>query len=348
MTTLFEPLKAGALQLKNRVVMAPLTRSRAGESRTPNALMAEYYAQRASAGLIISEATAISETGYGWKDAPGMYTDAHESAWKDVTDAVHKAGGIIVLQLWHMGRLSHSDLIGKTPVSASAVAAEGEHRSVHKPYETPRPLTVDEIKQTVQDYAECAQRAIRAGFDGVEIHGANGYLIDQFLRDGSNKRTDSYGGSIENRARFMLEVTDAVVKAIGADRVGIRLSTVNGVQSMHDSDPVATFTYAAKALDAFNLAYLHVKEPAGLGLAVPHIRKVFKNALIVNENYDGKTAEGVVASGAADAVAFGTKFLANPDLPARIRKGAELNAPDVSHFYKGGVEGYTDYPFLKA
>ncbi len=346
MTTLFDPLVAGAFELKNRIVMAPLTRSRAGDSRIPNMMMADYYAQRASAGLIISEATAISEIGYGWKDAPAMYNDEQQEAWTLVTDAVHKAGGLIVLQLWHMGRLSHSDLIGQQPVSASAVAADAEHRSVHKPYEVPRALTVDEIKQTVADYAASAKRAIAAGFDGVEIHAANGYLIDQFLRDGTNKRTDEYGGSIDNRMRFMQEVTQAVVAAVGADRTGIRLSTANGVQSMHDSDPRATFTRAAEVLDAFGLAYMHVKEPVGADIALSSMRKAFKNTLIVNEGYDGKTAQDAVESGIADAVAFGTKFLANPDLPARIKTNAALNTPDVASFYKGGAAGYTDYPAL--
>lgn len=346
MTNLFDPLDAGALHLKNRVVMAPLTRSRAGESRVPNALMAEYYAQRAGAGLIISEATAISPQGYGWKDAPGAYTDEQMAGWRGVTDAVHRAGGTMVLQLWHMGRLSHSDLIGETPLAPSAVAANGEHRSVHKLYETPRAMTLDDIRATIADYAECAKRAMAAGFDGVEIHGANGYLIDQFLRDGSNKRDDIYGGNTANRARFMIEVTQAVVDAVGADRTGIRLSSANGVQSMHDEDPYGTFTHAAAVLNDFNLAYLHLKEPLGSNIALPGVRKVFKNTLILNEGQDGESARKYVADGMADAIAFGTKFLANPDLVERLRTNASLNTPNPATFYKGGVEGYTDYPFL--
>lgn len=347
MPTLFDPLDAGALHLKNRVVMAPLTRSRAGESRIPNDLMLDYYTQRAGAGLIISEATAISRMGYGWKDAPGLYTDEHELGWKKITDAVHAKGSTMVLQLWHMGRLSHSDLLdGDQPVSASSVRADGEHRSVNKPYETPRPLSIDEIAQTVRDYADSAKRAIRAGFDGVEIHGANGYLIDQFLRDGTNQRTDQYGGSRENRARFMLEVTQAVVDAVGADRTGIRLSPANGVQYMEDSDPEGTFTAAAAALNDFNLAYLHVKEPANGDVARSSMRRVFKNTLIVNEGYDGQTAQDIVAIGGADAVAFGTKFIANPDLPERLRRNAPLNKLDGATLYKGGAQGYTDYPFM--
>lgn len=348
MPSLFEPLQAGALHLKNRVIMAPLTRSRAGESRVPNDLMAEYYTQRASAGLIISEATAISAEGYGWKDAPGAYLQAHMVGWKKTTDAVHKAGGLIVLQLWHMGRLSHSDLIGQTPVAPSAIAADGEHRSVHKPYEVPRVLSCEDIERIVKDYAATAKRAREAGFDGVEIHGANGYLIDQFLRDGSNKRDDNYGGSIENRVRFMKEVTQAVVDTVGAERTGIRLSSQNGVQSMTDSDPAKTFTYAAQVLNAFNLAYLHLKEPVGSNIALTGVRQAFKNPIIVNDGYDGKTAQAVLDAGLADAVAFGTKFIANPDLPARLKAGAALNAPNPPTFYKGGPEGYTDYPFLSA
>ena len=347
MPSLFDPLQAGSFRLKNRFVMAPLTRSRAGESRLANELMADYYAQRASAGLIVSEATAISAEGYGWKDAPAMYTDAHQEAWKRVTDAVHKAGGLIVLQLWHMGRLSHTDLIGQTPVAPSAIAADGEHRSVHKPYEEPRALSREDIERIVADFGRGAKRALAAGFDGVEIHGANGYLLDQFLRDGSNKRDDDYGGPVENRVRFIKEVTAAVVGEVGADRTGIRLSSQNGVQSMHDSDPVGTFTHAAKVLDEFGLAYLHFKEPAGAREALPSVRNAFKNTLIVNDGYDAASAQKVLDDGLADAVAFGTKFIANPDLPERVRVGAELNTPNAPLFYKGGPEGYTDYPFLK-
>lgn len=346
MPSLFDPLQAGVFHLKNRVVMAPLTRGRAGESRLANDLMADYYAQRASAGLMISEATAISPEGYGWKDAPAMYTDGHQEAWKRVTDAVHKKEGLIVLQLWHMGRLSHSDLIGQTPVAPSAVKADGEHRSVHKPYEEPRALSREDIERIVVDFGKGAKRAIAAGFDGVEIHGANGYLLDQFLRDGSNKRDDDYGGPVENRVRFIKEVTQSVVAEAGASRTGIRLSSQNGVQSMYDSDPVKTFTHAAKMLDEFGLAYLHFKEPASSPEVLPSMRKAFKNTLIVNDGYDGVSAQKVIDDGLADAVAFGTKFIANPDLPERLRAGAELNAPNVPMFYKGGPEGYTDYPFL--
>ena len=351
MPTLFDPVKAGVLNLKNRIWMAPLTRSRAGASRVPNALMAEYYSQRASAGLIISEATAISPMGYGWKDAPGMYTDEQEEAWKAVTHAVHANGGKIVLQLWHMGRLSHPDFLeGKLPVSSSAIAADGEHRSVDgkKPYVTPRPLTRDEIKLTIQDYAESAKRAIRAGFDGVEIHGANGYLIDQFLRDGSNVRTDEYGGSIANRVRFLLEVTEAVTAAVGSDKTGLRLSPMNGYQSMHDSDLEGLFTYAAKELNRFNLAFLHVRETSNKPLVVtPAMRKVYEGLLAGNDAYDFAKAQKALDDGILDAVAFGAPFIANPDLVERFAAHAPLNPPTIETFYKGGAQGYTDYPFME-
>ncbi|MCB1537765.1 MAG: alkene reductase [Rhodospirillales bacterium] len=347
MSSLFEPLEAGALHLKNRVVMAPLTRGRAGESRLPNALMAQYYAQRAGAGLIVSEATAISREGYGWRGAPAMYTDEQEAAWRQVTDAVHAAGGHMVLQLWHMGRLSHPDLLdGDLPLAPSAIAAAGEHRSVHKPYVTPREMGADDIARTVADFAAGARRAIGAGFDGVEIHAANGYLIDQFLRDGSNTRKDGYGGSISNRARLMLEVTQAVVDAIGAARTGIRLTPMNGVQSCDDSRLEETFVHAAEALNDFNLAYLHIREAAEASVIGPKMRRAFKNTLIVNDGYDGATAKQAVETGAADAVAFGVKFIANPDLPARLAGGTALNVPDMATFYSGGAEGYVDYPAL--
>ncbi len=351
MPSLFDPVKAGALSLSNRIWMAPLTRARAGESRLANDLMAQYYAQRASAGLIISEATAISPMGYGWKDAPALYTDEQEDAWKVVTQAVHDKGGKIVLQLWHMGRLSHPDFLeGQIPVSASAIAAEGEHRSTEgrKLYVTPRPLTKDEIKQTVQDYAASAQRAIRAGFDGVEIHGANGYLIDQFLRDGSNARTDEYGGSVANRVRFLLEVTEAVSASIGADRTGLRLSPMNGYQSMHDSDLAGLFTHAAKELNRFDLAFLHVRETSNQPLTITRaMRQVYDGVIAGNDAYDLARAQKALDDGVLDAVAFGSLYIANPDLVARFENRAPLNPVKTESLYKGGAEGYTDYPFLK-
>lgn len=344
MTTLFDPLQAGSLSLKNRIVMAPLTRGRAGPSRVPNALMAQYYAQRAGAGLIVSEACAVSRQGYGWRDAPAMYTDEHEAGWKSVVESVRKAGGTMVLQLWHMGRLSHPDLLdGDLPLAPSAIAAAGDHRSVDKSYVTPREMSADEIRRTVDDYAAAASRAIRAGFDGVEVHAANGYLIDQFLRDGCNARTDGYGGSIEKRARFMLEVTQAVVDAVGADRTGIRLTPMNGVQSCDDSRLEETFVHAAAALDGFGLAYMHIREAASASVIGPKMRRAFKNAFIVNDGYDGETARRVVEAGGADAVAFGVPFIANPDLVDRLRANAPLNAVDMATLYKGGSKGYTDY-----
>lgn len=356
MTSLFDPLQAGALNLKNRCVMAPLTRARAGESRTPNALMAEYYAQRAGAGLIISEATAISPEGYGWKDAPGAYTPEMERGWKAVTDIVHAQGGLMVLQLWHMGRISHPDFLGgHLPVAPSAIAAAGANRSLSadKTYVVPRPMTKNDIKRTIDDYANAAELALSAGFDGVEIHGANGYLIDQFLKDGANRRDDEYGGDVENRARFLLEVIDAVTSVAGKDRTGLRLSP-DSVQDCADSDPAGAFTRIAELLNPKGLAYLHIKEPSRdkngypvTPAATQSMRKVYKGIVFVNEGYDGKTGQAALDSGLADAVAFGVPFLANPDLVDRLKAGAPLNTPDRKHFYQGGAEGYTDYPLFR-
>jgi N-ethylmaleimide reductase len=357
MTDLFTPIQMGALALPNRIIMAPLTRARAGAERLPNELMKEYYVQRATAGLIVSEATQISEQGAGWDQSPGIHTAEQVKGWRMITDAVHAQGSKIVLQLWHVGRASHPDFQpgGVAPVSASAIRPEGE---VHtplgkKPYVTPRALELEEIPGVVQQYAEATKRSQEAGFDGVEIHGANGYLIDQFLRDGSNQRTDAYGGSIANRARFLLEVTEAVVNAWSGDRVGLRLSPVNPYNDMRDSDPVATFTYATEALNAFNLAYLHIMEGlpghflAGEGDPVaPHLRQVYKNALILNGGYDLEKGNAAIAKGAADAIAFGTSFIANPDLVQRFRQNAPLNAPDPTTFYTHDAKGYVDYPAI--
>ena len=312
-------------------------------------MMAEYYAQRASAGLIVTEATAISPIGYGWKNAPAMYTDAQAAGWRLVTDAVHQAGGKIVLQLWHMGRVSHPDFLNdETPVGPSAIAAEGAAHSTDgkKPYVTPRALTLAEIKSTVQDYAAAARRAIESGFDGVEIHGANGYLIDQFLKQSSNARTDEYGGSIENRVRFLLEVVAAVTQEIGAARTGLRISAVNGYNSMQDDDLVGLFTYAAEQLNAYHLAFLELKEPAAAAVVTAAVRKVYQGILIANQEYEFDTANDMVKSGRADAVAFGTKYIANPDLVTRFRAQAALNELDPKTSYGGGPEGYVDYPFL--
>lgn len=351
MPSLFDPVNAGALSLKNRIWMAPLTRSRAGESRIPNSLMAEYYAQRASAGLIISEATAISAEGYGWKDAPGIYTAEQEKAWADVTKAVHEANGHIVSQLWHMGRLSHPDFLGgELPFAPSPIAAEGVHRSVEgkKPYVTPRAMTKGDIQRTIDDYQKAASRAMAAGFDGVEIHGANGYLIDQFLRDGSNVRSDEYGGSIKNRARFLIEVVEAVTAAIGSERTGLRLSPMNGYQSMLDSNLEGTFTYAAQELNKYDLAFLHVRETSNQPLVITAaMRKVYDGIMVGNDAYDFARAQKVLDEGLLDAVAFGVPFIANPDLVERFKAGAPLNQAQQESFYKGTVEGYTDYPFME-
>jgi N-ethylmaleimide reductase len=353
---LFSPARIGKLDLPNRFVMAPLTRGRADTDRIPTDLMAEYYEQRASAGLIISEATAISPQGFGWSGAPGIYTDAQVQAWRKITNAVHRHGGRIFLQLWHMGRASHPDFLdGALPVAPSAIAAQGEAHtpSGKKPYVTPRALETDEISQIVDDYAAATRLAREAWFDGVEIHGANGYLIDQFLRGGSNHRTDRYGGPVQNRARFLVEVTEAVIHAWSADRVGVRLSPTNAFNDMNDSDPVKTFTYATHELNQFGLAYLHVLEglpghwSTGPGERVsPHLRRLFKGPLIVNGGYDKETATRALSDNHSDLVAFGTPFIANPDLVERYRSNAPLNTPRPETFYSRGPVGYTDYPAL--
>ncbi len=353
---LFDPYQLGPLRLPNRLVMAPMTRGRAESDKTPNSFMALYYRQRATAGLIVTEATAISPQGFGWVGAPGIYTDSHVKGWRGITGEVHEAGGRIFLQLWHMGRTSHPDFLGgELPVGPSAVVARGASHTPlgKKPYVTPRALAIDEIRETVGDYAKAAARARDAGFDGVEIHSANGYLIDQFLRDGSNHRTDDYGGSIPNRARFLLEVTEAVCNAWSPDRVGVRLSPTGPYNDMQDSDPTATFTYAADGLNRFGLAYLHLMEPlpghplAGPGERVaPAIRRVFKGTLIINGGYNAQLANEAIVKDEADLVAFGVPFLANPDLVLRYRKGASLNPPDLATFYTAGPKGYTDYPAL--
>lgn len=355
MPTIFDPIQLGAIDAKNRILMAPLTRSRAGESRIPNDLMAEYYAQRAGAGLIVSEATAISPQGYGWYGAPAMYADKHVEGWKKVTAAVHKAGGKIVLQLWHMGRVGHPDFQnGEPPYAPSPIAAEGEANTAEgrKPYVTPREMPVDVIRTTVEDYARAAQQAIEAGFDGVEIHAANGYLLDQFIRDGSNKRTDDYGGPVENRIRIVREVIEAIEAKIGPDKTGIRLSPNISYNGMSDSDPVATYTALAQMLNGYKLAYVHVRETlpaqgAKLDLWVTsHIRKAYHGNLLVNGGYTKESAQAALESNDADAVVFGVPYIANPDLVERFRSNAPLNEPDKATLYAGGEEGYVDYPAL--
>ncbi len=362
---LFSPLQVGANRLKNRIVMAPMTRSRADADRSPNSLMAEYYSQRASAGLIIAEATQISEQAAGAINTPGIHTAQHIQGWRLVTDAVHAQGSKIFLQLWHTGRASHPDFQpnGAIPVSASAVTPAGEIHtpSGKKSFVRPRALELDEIPAIVQTYAEATKRAQSAGFDGVEIHAANGYLIDQFLRDGVNQRTDAYGGSIDNRLRLLLEVTESVVNAWSVDapgerlgqRVGVRLSPKNPYLDMRDSDPNSLFTAAASALNQFNLAYLHVAEGVpGQFLAgedepaTPLMRDVYQGLLISNGGYDFNQGTTAVTSGEVDLIAYGMPFLANPDLPERFRSGARLNPPNPLTIYAQGAAGYTDYPFL--
>ncbi|WP_164001595.1 alkene reductase [Pyxidicoccus caerfyrddinensis] len=352
---LFTPVSIGSLKLPNRIAMAPMTRNRAGEGQVPTPLMAEYYAQRASAGLLITEATQFSLQGYGYPNTPGIHTDAQVEGWRRVTDAVHARGGRIYLQIWHVGRISHPVMQpgGALPVAPSAIAAEGTLYTTQgpKPFVTPRPLELNELPGIVQGFAEGARRAKEAGFDGVEVHGANGYLLDQFLRDGSNHRTDAYGGSVENRARLLLEATEAVAGAIGAERTGVRLSPMNAFNSMSDSDPARTFGYAAGALDKLGLAYLHVMAPVAAPETprlLPLIRERFRGPLMVNGGHTLQSANAVLSDGLADLVSFGSPYLANPDLPERLLKGAPLNTPDQATFYGGDARGYTDYPALAA
>jgi N-ethylmaleimide reductase len=355
---LFSPVNLGAISLKNRMVMAPLTRNRAAEGGVPQAMNVTYYEQRASAGLIVTEATPISTMAHGYPALPGIYTDAQVAGWKRVTDAVHTKGGKIVLQLWHVGRISHPTLLpnGALPVAPSAIKPAGQAFTYQGlvDYVEPRALDANELPAIVADYVHATQCALAAGFDGVEIHAANGYLIDQFLRDGSNKRTDNYGGSFENRVRFLLEVTKAVVDVAGADKVGIRISPVNPFNDMHDSNPQALFNYVAEALNPFNLAYLHVVEGGihGGGVADPFdfaaLRKCFKGSYVANLAYDKARGNAAIASGHADAIAYGVPFIANPDLVERYRTNAPLNEADSSLFYGGTEKGYTDYPFLNS
>ncbi|MBS7457513.1 alkene reductase [Coralloluteibacterium stylophorae] len=350
MSDLFEPLTVGAWRLPNRVVMAPLTRCRAvGDGRVPNALMVEYYRQRASAGLIISEATSIVPLGVGYPDTPGIWSEEQVEGWKAITDAVHAEGGRIVLQLWHVGRISDPSFHdGEAPVAPSAIAAEG-HVSLlrpKRPYPVPRALAIEEIPAIVDAYRQAAANANEAGFDGVELHAANGYLLDQFLQTTSNHRTDAYGGSIENRARLLLEATDAVIGVWGADRVGVHLAPRGDSHSMGDADPAALFGHVARELGRRGIAFICTREHPGADSLGPTLKQQFGGVYIANEAFDGPTAQAWVGEGKADAVAFGVPFIANPDLPARLRKGAGLNPPRKELFYASGAEGYTDYPTL--
>ena len=352
---LFTPFQLGPYELRNRVAMAPMTRSRAAEGNVVTDLTAEYYRQRSTAGLIVTEGTQVSPLGVGYTSTPGIHTAEQVAAWRKVTEAVHEEGGRIFAQLWHVGRVSHPSFHGGAlPVAPSAIGFEGQVLTYQgvQPYVAPRALEREEIAGVVAEFAEAARRAYDAGFDGVELHGANGYLIDQFLRDGSNHRTDDYGGSVVNRVRFLSEVTAAAADVWGGDRVGVRLSPRNPNNGMSDSDPEATFSYAAHTLNRFGLAYLHVLEPIAGPMAqpgprvTPALRAIFRGPLMVNGGYDAVTAAAAIARGEADLVAFGVPFLANPDLPRRLRERAPLNEPDRATFYGGGAEGYVDYPAL--
>ena len=354
---LFSAVTLGSIALKNRMVMAPLTRNRAGENGVPHDLNATYYAQRATAGLIITEATPISKMAHGYPNLPGIYTENQVAGWQKIVDAVHAKDGKIVLQLWHVGRISHPSMLdGALPVAPSAVKPAGKAFTYKGlvDYVEPRALDVSELPALIEDYVHATKCALKAGFDGVEIHAANGYLLDQFLRDGSNKRTDNYGGSFENRARMLMQVTKAVVDVAGSDKVGVRISPANFFNDMADSNPQALFNYVAESLNQFNLAYLHVVEGgiAGAGAVESFdfvaLRKHFKNAYMANLSYDKARGNAAIASGHADCIAFGVPFLANPDLVERYKTNAPLNEANSKTFYGGAEKGYTDYPFLKA
>ena len=349
MTTLFDPIKLGDLTLPNRILMAPLTRSRAGESRIANPLMAEYYAQRASAGLIVTEATVVSPMGIGYAGTPGIWSAAQVDGWRLTTRAVHQAGGRIFLQLWHVGRISDpSFLDGALPVAPSAVAAKGNVSLLRPatPYVAPRALGRQEIPDIIEAFRKGAENAQLAGFDGVELHGANGYLLDQFLQDGSNLRTDEYGGSIENRSRLMLDAVDAAISVWGAARVGVHLAPRADAHSMGDSDLPSTFEHIARRLGERKIAFICAREYSGPDSLGPRLKAAFGGPYIANEKFTYESAEQAIESGAADAVAFGKLFIANPDLPQRFALQAPLNEPKVPEFYAGGAHGYTDYPRL--
>lgn len=356
---LFEELQLGDLKLKNRVVLAPLTRARSGPDRIPNDRMATYYAQRASAGLLITEATVVSEQGFGWVETPGIYNDQQVEGWKGVTQAVHDKGSAIFLQLWHCGRASHSDFFdGELPVSASAVKLQGDH--VHTPvgkkeYETPRALETQEVEKTVQDYIKAAQRAKDAGFDGVEIHSANGYLIDQFLQSKTNKRTDKYGGSVEARFQFLKEIVEGILTIFPSQRVGVRLSPNGAFNDMGSPDYRETYDYAIGQLDTYNLGYLHVMDGLGFGfheLGEPYtlsdVKARYKGLVMGNCGYEKSTAEAALRKGEADFIAFGRPFISNPDLVERFQNDWPLNPlADMKYWYSPGEEGYIDFPFHK-
>jgi 2,4-dienoyl-CoA reductase-like NADH-dependent reductase (Old Yellow Enzyme family) len=351
MPTLHDPLRVGALTLPNRIIMAPLTRCRAGAGRVPTDLMREYYVQRASAGLILSEATAVDPMGVGYPDTPGIWSEEQVTGWKKITDAVHAAGGRLFLQLWHVGRISDPCYLdGALPVAPSAIAAPGHVNLIRpqKPFVTPRALELAEIPGVIAAYRRGAENALRAGFDGVELHGANGYLLDQFLQDSANHRSDAYGGSLENRARLPLEVTDAVIAVWGADRVGYHLAPRGDAHGMGDSNRAATFGHLATELGKRKIAFLCARESLDEPRLGPALKRAFGGVYIANQGHTRETAQRVLDAGEADAVAWGKLFIANPDLPRRLQLGAAFNPPDTTTFYGVGPKGYTDYPALVA
>jgi len=350
MNTLFDPVQLGDLKLSNRMIMAPLTRCRAGKNRVPNALMADYYTQRATAGLIISEATSVTPMGVGYPDTPGIWSNEQVEGWKQVTRAVHDAGGRILLQLWHVGRISDPVYLeDKQPVAPSAIAPAG-HVSLVRPkkeYVVPRALETDEIPGIVEAYRQGAENAQRAGFDGVEVHGANGYLLDQFLQTSTNQRTDNYGGSLENRARLHLQVIDAAISVWGPGRAGMHLAPRCDAHDMGDDDPAATFGYVAEELGRRKIAFICTREHFSAPALTPALKKAFGGCLIANEQFTKESAGRVLEEGIADAVAFGRAYIANPDLVERFKRDSPLTELDVETLYGGGSKGYTDYPILE-
>ena len=350
MPSLFDPIRIGALELPHRVLMSPLTRCRATDDRVPTPLMRDYYVQRASAGLILTEATSVTPMGVGYPNTPGIWSEAQVEGWRAITAAVHAAGGRILLQLWHVGRISDPVYLdGKAPVAPSAIRPAGTVSLVRpqRPYVTPRALETEEIPAVIEAYRRGAENAQRAGFDGVEIHGANGYLLDQFLQDSTNHRTDAYGGKVENRARLLLEVTDAAIGVWGADRVGVHLAPRCDAHDMGDSDRAGTFGHVARELGRRRIAFLCAREHDAADRLGPSLRAAFGGVFIANEGFTGATAAADIQAGRSDAVAFGQLFIANPDLPERLRTGAKLNEPQPDTFYASGPQGYTDYPALQ-
>jgi 2,4-dienoyl-CoA reductase-like NADH-dependent reductase (Old Yellow Enzyme family) len=351
MPSLFDPIQLGDLYLPNRIFMAPLTRLRGTPDHIPTPIMIDYYTQRASAGLIISEGTPIDPLGVGYANVPGLWSEQQTEAWKPITAAVHKAGGHIYSQIWHVGRISDPEFLnGQLPVAPSAIAASGTVSLLRpqRPFVTPRALTLEEIKDVVEAFRRGAQNALDAGFDGVELHGANGYLLDQFLQDGSNHRTDEYGGPIENRARLMLECADAAISVYGPGRVGMHLAPRSDSHGISDSNPTATFTYVARELGKRKIAFIAAREHVGPDSIGPCLKEIFGGVFVANEAIDFETGQRLLDEGKADAVAFGKLFIANPDLPARFAKRSPLNRPNAATFYDHGPEGYADYPALNS